>query len=143
MVCNLTPECKALTVEINLFGVTGLIGKLKLEYGINSQKEILLIDFKKISLCFINGIPNRVFALKRCLTAFYPLTVINQETLGIVLISFVQVIGFSVGINSAQRISLLGNFNCNFPADGFAGEYVQVRIRLHLDTDTVEKMLKL
>ena len=91
MISNLAAKSKSLGIQINLFIISGLFGYLKLEHGIDSQKKIFFIDFKKIRLCFINSIPDRMFTLKRFLAPAHPFAIIHQQAMRIVLIRFSQV----------------------------------------------------
>src|SRR5450432_466301 len=104
MVAYPASKSEALGIQVHLVRIASLIGDLELKNGINGEEEVFLIYLEKIRLCFINGIPDWMLALKRFLTAAHPFAVIHQKAVQSGLIRFSQMIRFPIRINIAQRI---------------------------------------
>ena len=84
-----------------------------------------------------------MFTLKRSLTTPHPFAIIHQQAIRIGLICFPEVQDISIGISQTKGIRLFSNFYCNFTTKGFHSKYIQVGIRLHFDSDPLEKMFVL
>jgi hypothetical protein len=81
-----------------------------------------------------------MFAFKAIGIAFYPFDIVHQQVMQIILVNRRKMVEIIKWVKMVKGITDFRILNRQFPAEGFDGRYIQIRIGLKQDFHPFKKM---